>query len=99
MINKIQLSYYAIFAYDENGIDILFPDHPSCFSCALNIEEAKRMAAEALELELHGTLIENIPLSSDISLIKITQNQRIEKIDIELEIKQGRLFCPSVIEY
>lgn len=99
MINKMQLSYYAIFAYDENGIDILFPDFPSCFSCALNIEEAKKMAVEALELELHGILIENIPISVDISSIQITQDQRIEKIDIELEIKQGRLFCPFVTEY
>ena len=99
MKNKIKLSYYAIFDYDENGIDVIFPDHPACFSCGLNVEEAKRMAIEALELELHGTLIENIPLSSNVFSIRLNQHQTIEKIDIELEIREGKLFCPSVIEF
>ena len=99
MTKKMHLSYYAIFDFDENGIDVLFPDHPSCFSCGLTMEEAKKMASEALELHLHGTPINEIPLSTDISLIKTSQDQRIVKINVEFEIQHGKLFSSSVIEF
>lgn len=40
--------YPAVFYYEEEYIDILFPDFPGCISHGKNDEDALRMAKEAL---------------------------------------------------
>lgn len=52
---KVQkvLSYFAIFdPAEEGGYNVSFPDFPGCVTFGRSFEEAKQMAAEALELWL-----------------------------------------------
>ena len=41
--------YPAIFTYADDGISVEFPDLPGCLTCGDTVEEAFRMAQEALE--------------------------------------------------
>ena len=44
-------SYFAVFdPATEGGFNVSFPDFPGCFTFGNTFEEAKEMAAEALEL-------------------------------------------------
>ena len=46
-------SYFAVFdPAEEGGYNVSFPDFPGCVTFGRNFEEAKRMAAEILELWL-----------------------------------------------
>ena len=45
------LSYFAIFdPAPEGGFNVSFPDFPGCVTFGKTFEEARRMAAEVLEL-------------------------------------------------
>lgn len=47
------LSYYAVFEPNElGGYNISFPDFPGCITFGRNLNEAKKMAKEVLELWL-----------------------------------------------
>ena len=95
----MKIAYYAIFQYDPDGIDITFPDLPSCISCAFDDEEAKYMAKEVLELVLHGMLPQELPEAAPLEKICLEENQKAVWIETELEVKDGKLFCPNVIEF
>jgi predicted RNase H-like HicB family nuclease len=48
------------------GVD--FPDFPGCVTAGTSLEEARRMAAEALELHIEGMLEDNEPIPEPTSL-------------------------------
>ena len=88
---KNEYAFIAVFKYDEDGININFPDLPGCFSCAEinNSEEAVKNAKEALGLYLFGMEQdgEAIPESSPLTEIKLEKNCVPVLIDV---------FMPSV---
>lgn len=81
---KDKYVYPAIFTYDDDGINIEFPDIQGCFSCADTDEEALYMAEDALGLCL---LVleeddEKIPEPSNLKDIKIEENQKTSLISV-----------------
>jgi predicted RNase H-like HicB family nuclease len=65
-------SYIGLIRKDRDsdfGVD--FPDFPGCISAGGSIEEARRMAQEALELHVSGLLEdgEGLPLPTSLDVI------------------------------
>jgi len=61
-------SYYAIFdPAVEGGYDVSFPDFPGCVTFGKSFEEAKRMAAEVLELWLEELSAQRAPIPTHLS--------------------------------
>lgn len=81
---KDKYVYPAIFTYDDDGINIEFPDIQGCFSCADTDEEALYMAEDVLGLCL---LVleeddEKIPEPSNLEDIKVEENQKTSLISV-----------------
>lgn len=81
---KDKYVYPVIFTYDDDGINIEFPDIEGCFSCADTDEEALYMAEDVLGLCL---LVleeddEKIPEPSNLKDIKIEENQKTSLISV-----------------
>ena len=87
---KMKLSYYAVFEYAPDGINITFPDLPAV-SCAMDEEKGVVMAAEALALCLHGMSPEDIPAPSRLEDIALRDDCKAFSITVELEILDGKL--------
>ena len=69
--------YPAIFAFEEEGIAVTFPDLPGCNTCGDTQEEAMSMAQDALRghlavVEDHG---DPLPGPSDIRTIQTKANE------------------------
>ncbi len=69
--------YPAIFAFEEDGIAVSFPDLPGCNTCGDTQEEAMSMAQDALRGHLavaedHG---DPIPAPSDIRTLRTEANE------------------------
>ena len=81
---KDKYVYPAIFTYDDDGINIEFPDIQGCFSCAYTDEEALYMAEDVLGLCLLVLEEDNekIPESSNLKDIKVEENQKTSLISV-----------------
>lgn len=81
---KDKYVYPAIFTYDDDGINIEFPDIQGCFSCADTDEEALYMAEDVLGLCLLVLEEDNekIPEPSNLKDIKIEENQKTSLISV-----------------
>ena len=77
-------SYIAIFNYDQDGINISFPDLPGCLSCADTTDEAIHNAKEAMGLYLYDTEMENetFPASSSLESIELGKNDIPYLVDV-----------------
>ena len=96
----MNISYYAIFQYDDDGICISFPDIPPCLTCAENENEGLKMAKEALDLYLHRLKINELPTTKFDNSFRLEYNQKAVKIEVEMESKEGQLFSKNeVIEF
>jgi antitoxin HicB len=40
--------YPAVFTFEDDGVSVEFPDLDGCFTCGSDLEEAARMAEDAL---------------------------------------------------
>ena len=49
-----RLTYLAVLEPSADGYGVYFPDLPGCISFGKDIEDAKKMAREALELHIYG---------------------------------------------
>jgi len=78
-MKKDKYIYPAIFSYDDDGISVEFPDLPGCYTCADEIEEAIRLAKDAMGLHLYGFERDDdeIPTPSSINSIKTESNQAV----------------------
>lgn len=94
----MKIQYNAIFEYEQDGINITFPDIPNAFTCAYSRDEAIEMAKEVLDIVLHGMHYENLPVVSSKDEIKIGANSEVVEIEIEMGIKDDVLFGYNVIE-
>lgn len=75
---KNQYEFVAVFDYEEDGINIYFPDIPGCLSYADNTDEALKNADEVLGLTLVNMEKENnpIPSATPIEKIELKKNER-----------------------
>ena len=88
---KNDYAFIAIFEYEDDGINISFPDLEGCFSCAEanDTDTALKNAKEALGLHLFAMEQdgETIPTPTPINKITLEKNQVPVIIDV---------FMPSV---
>ena len=88
---KDRYSYIAIFSYDDDGINIRFPDLPGCFTCSEkdDNEEAIYYAKDVLGLFIYGLEKDNEPIPSPTPINKIT----LEKNEVPVLID---VYMPAV---
>lgn len=49
-----KLTYLAVLEPSDTGYSVYFPDLPGCISLGSTLDEAQKMAKEALELHIYG---------------------------------------------
>jgi len=84
MNKKDKYIFPAIFSVDQDGISVEFPDLSGCLTCGNSEENALYMAKDALELHLFGLEEEGeqIPKPSNVSSLKLDENQFIALIEV-----------------
>lgn len=94
----MRITYHAVFQFDDDGICIHFPAVPQAISCASSFDEGVYMASDVLGLVLHKTLVPDLP-AEEPDQIHLEENQQLVPITIELEDRDGILYCDGVIEF
>lgn len=84
------LYYPAIFHEEEKVFWISFPDFPECFSRGETVEEAYRMAVEAVGLCIDEKLKANEKLPEASSPVDFTVKENERSILIECDIEAYR---------
>ena len=77
--------YPAVFAKDEDGYSVRFPDVDGCFTSGKDLQEALEMAEDALCLMLYDAEVsgEPIPKPSNPSDIKTDKNSFIAFVNCD----------------
>ena len=85
--------YPAVLDFADDGISIIFPDLPGCFSCAFSAEETIHNAREAMGLHLYNMEDDGdvIPVPSDILGIQHEENQAVVLIDVFMPVVRERI--------
>ena len=94
----MKLSYYAVFEYAEDGINITFPDLPA-LSCAMDEEDGIAMAEDVLALCLHGMPLKDVPSTSRLEDIVLGDGCKAFLITVELDIQGGTLVSDGVVDF
>lgn len=90
---KNSYEFIAIFDYEEDGINISFPDLPGCLSCADTTEEAIKNAEEVLGLFLYDLEVENkkIPNATRLENIKCNKNEKAVLVNVWMPLVRNEL--------
>lgn len=77
--------YPAIFEKEDQAYNVTFPDFPECYTSGENLNDAIRMAEDALNMTVvyYEDTKKNIPHSSDIKAIRTTDNSIATLIAID----------------
>lgn len=81
---KNRYIYPAIIKLEDDSYLVSFPDLENCFTFGESIEDALDSARDVLELCLYDMEQErvNIPEASELSTIKLNENETIALIDV-----------------
>jgi predicted RNase H-like HicB family nuclease len=60
--------YIALIHQDAGGYGVFFPDLPGCVTAGFDLDDARRMAEEALSLHLRGMEEDGDPIPTPSSL-------------------------------
>ena len=94
-MNKLFLTYPAIFTLENNQYWVEFIDLKGCFSSGSSIQEAMKKSKEALGLFLED--LKDFPeCTTDIKKIKLNDNQIISFVSIDLEEHKRKYANKSV---
>ena len=76
--------YVAVFDYEDDGINIYFPDLKGCISCATTTKEALKNAEEVLGLYMVECESENvdIPEPTPLEKVKCEDNEKAVLINV-----------------
>ncbi len=93
MKKKESYEFVAVFDYQEDGINIKFPDLQEAISCASTTEEAIKNAKEVLELVLYHREEENIEIPDSTALedIKCTKNEKTVNISVWMPLVRNEM--------
>lgn len=96
----MKISYYAIFDYDQDGINVTFPDLPNAFTCGFTKRHAKKMAKEVLVLVLHKLYVSDLPTAKTKKTVFdiCTGEQECVRISVRMKVKNGILLGKNVVE-
>ncbi len=73
------MDYIAYLHKDsKSDFGVSFPDFPGCVSCGKTLEEARRMAVEALTLHVQGMLEDGEEIPKPSTLADLAQDPVIE---------------------
>ena len=73
-------TYIALLHKDEaSDYGVEFPDFPGCVTAGRTLEDARQMAAEALELHVEGMIEDNEPVPEPSALDTIMQDAENRK--------------------
>ena len=80
--------YPAIFNYEDNQIEISFPDLPGCFSCGKDDQDALFMAKDALGLYLVSAEEDGEELKEPTKLndIVLNKNEKVVLIEVNMPL-------------
>ena len=97
----MKISYYAIFEYAKDGINVTFPNIPNAFTCGFSRRHAKKMAKDVLSLVLHGTDVSDLPVSTNTMFGAAPSKKFSEyvKISIRMKIKNRILIGKHIVEF
>lgn len=82
--SKDKYIYPAVFEYSSGSYTVTFPDLPGCITEGKNVEEALKMAKEAMELHIYNMEDEKerIPTPSKSENIKLPKHSFTSLIEI-----------------
>ncbi len=73
------MEYIAYLHKDRNSdFGVSFPDFPGCVTAGKTLEQARRMAAEALKLHVAGMIEDNEPLPKPSSLDELRDDPEMK---------------------
>jgi predicted RNase H-like HicB family nuclease len=78
-----------------SGYGVDFPDFPGCVTAGRTLEEARKMAAEALDLHLEGMLEDREPVPEPLSLDAIMSDP--ENRDAVAFLVEDRIRAPKSV--
>ncbi len=95
---KNTYEYVAVFDYEEDGIDIYFPDLPGCLSCADNTKEALKNAEEVLGLYMSCCEDDGleIPEPTPLEKIKCKENEKPILVSVWMPLARSQIEEVSV---
>ena len=89
MNDFISVSYFAIFQFENDGININFPDLPGCLSCAFSEEQADYMAKDALPLWLDGMRFEDLPKPTPADSFALKPGEKAVAVTARIQVNDG----------
>lgn len=94
-MNKLFLTYPAVFTFEDNQYWVEFIDLKGCFSSGTTLPEAMEKSKEAMGLFLED-LIEFPNCTTDIKNIKLKDNQIISFVSVDLAEHRNKYSNKSV---
>ena len=94
-MNKLFLTYPAVFTFEDNQYWVEFIDLKGCFSSGTTLPEAMEKSKEAMGLFLED-LIEFPNCTTDIKNIKLKNNQIISFVSVDLAEHRNKYSNKSV---
>ncbi len=93
MKKRESYEFVAIFNYEDDGINIRFPDLEEAISCATTTDEAIKNAKEVLELVLYNREEENIeiPKSTPLENIICSENERTVTVSVWMPLVRNEM--------
>ena len=96
-MNKLFLTYPAIFTFEDNQYWVEFIDLKGCFSSGTTLPEAMENSKEAMGLFLEN--LKDFPgCTTDIKKIKLNDNQIISFVSVDLEEHRRKYANKSVMK-
>ena len=95
---KESYEFIAIFDYEDDGINIYFPDIEEAISCAKDTKEALKNAKEVLELTLYNREEDKIkiPEPTPLEKIKCKENEKTVAISVWMPLVRNEMEEQSV---
>ena len=95
---KESYEFIAIFDYEDDGINIYFPDIEEAISCAKDTKEALKNAKEVLELTLYNREEDKIkiPEPTPLEKIKCKENEKTVAISVWMPLVTNEMEEQSV---
>ena len=98
--------YHAIFTYEDDGVNVVFPDLPGCITFGKDEEEAIRLAKEAVSLHIYGMAQDKERIPEPSSTKKLAEEEawesnevfyRVEAFMPPLREKQNKRFVKKTL--
>ncbi len=87
----VSISYCAIFQFENDGINIYFPDLPGCVSCAFSEEQADYMAEDALSLWLDDMRYEELPKPTPADSFVLKPGEKTVAVTVQIQVKDSHI--------